>query len=492
MKLSVATNWDPDLITELSSFPVCEMIGALAGTPVGGGRPSFLLARTTAQQATDYIQAVHDKGWSFNYLLNAPCMGNMEYDKETHRTLVEHLAWLCEVGVDTVTVSIPYLLQIIKRQFPQLKVKVSVIAHVNSIQRARFYESLGADEITLDYMGNRDFEFLRRVREAVDCGLTLLVNDMCLYECPYRTYHYNICGHASQEWHPMEGFYIDYCIVSCTLQKLGDPAQLIRSRWIRPEDLARYEALGYEDFKISGRRMSTAWLTRATAAYAQRRFDGNLMDILNGVTPGVDPDIRSPQYETLLSGAEFLKSERLVALGQLFPVKPFVDNRALDGFLDHYETQDCANACAGCNYCDQVAKRAVQLDEREVQKYIAALSDLQDDLISSRIFLQDHEPKEAVPSAASGNGQEKEDAKMEWESKTREDFEQIIGYVPIALRLVAKQVVAKASEDIATKRNAPAVQRQDMVQAFLQNTPDVFKSDMLQGLSSVGINPDEF
>lgn len=488
MKLSVATNWDTDLIEALSPFPVYELIGALAGTPVGGGRPSFLLARTTKQEAAEYVQVAHDKGWSFNYLLNAPCMGNMEYDKETHRDLIQHLEWLCDIGVDTVTVSIPYLLQIIKRQFPELRVKISVIAHVNSIARARFYESMGADEITLDYMSNRDFEFLAKVWNAVSCDLTLLVNDMCLYQCPYRTYHYNICGHASQRWHPMGGFYIDYCVVNCTVQKLSDPAQLIRARWIRPEDLSHYEALGYQKFKISGRRMSTAWLTRVTTAYAQRQYDGNLMDLLNGVTPGVDPDIRSPQYETLLSGAKFLQAERLVALGQFFPVRPVVDNRRLDGFIDHFAGLQCIDDCDHCSYCQKVAHEAVRIDEHDAQQYITALNELNDDLISSRAFQAEREPR----TATIDQKLQKKEGIVEWNSETKEQFDRIISHVPESLRPMAQQVIAQMSEEMARGRGAEAVQREDMAKAFLQYTPDAFKADMLDGLKSVGIDPNEY
>lgn len=391
MKLSVATNWDLGLIEALSPFPIYELFGSLDSTPMGGGRPSFLLGRTTREQAAEYVQAVHGRGWTFDYLINAPCMGNMEYDKETHRSMIEHLAWLCEIGVDTVTVTIPYVLQIIKRQFPQLKVKVSTIAQVNSVQRARFYESLGADEITLDYMSNRDFAFLKQVRRVVGCDLTLLVNDMCLYQCPYRLYHYNLCGHASQNWHPMGGFYVDYCMISCSIQKLSDPKQIIRSRWIRPEDVERYESLGYDKFKISGRRLSTAWLARAVAAYARRRHEGDLMEILNGMAPGMDPNVRSPQFEIMMRGAQSLQGQKLLGLARLSPAMPVVDNRKLDGFLDHFEKRNCAVECVDCTYCEDMARQAIRVDEQATERYLAALRVLLDDLVSSRLFLGDRD-----------------------------------------------------------------------------------------------------
>lgn len=289
----------------------------------------------------------------------------------------------------------------------------------------------------------------------------------------------------------MEGFYIDYCIINCTMQKISEPEQLIRSRWIRPEDLGRYEALGYQKFKISGRRMSTTWLSRATAAYAQRRYDGNLADLLNGVTPGVDPDIRSPQYETLLSGAEFLQAEKLVALGQFFPVTPFIDNRALDGFLDYFEGQDCVTGCADCTYCEAVAKRAVHMDEQETKRYLGALHELGDDLISSRIFLGDRGRETSTANMIRDEPKQEEET-MEWNSETKSEFDQITSFVPETLRPMARQVISKMSEEIARDRGVLTVQREDMVKAFLQYTPDAFKADMLDGLKSVGIDPNEY
>lgn len=479
MKFSVACNWDPALLDGLSPYPVQELFGSLDATPVGGGRPSLVLGSISREKAAQYVNAVHQRGWEFNYLLNSPCMGNMEYERETHHRLLEHLEWMCGIGVDAVTVSIPYLLEIVKRQFPQLRAKVSVIAHVNTVARARHFEALGADELMLDYMSNRDFRFLREVRRAVGCDLSLLANDMCLYQCPYRTYHYNLCGHASQQDHPLDGFYVDYCLLSCVVDKLRSPTELIKARWIRPEDLARYEELGYRTFKLSGRRMSTAWLVRSVRAYAERRYDGNLMEIVDGVTPGVDPDVHSPQYEKMLNPRHAPQSERLNALGALFPVKPVVENRLLDGFLPFFEAQDCATACGTCTYCDEVAAKAVHSDERELARYVGALEDLRDDLVTSRLFVDARYPKQPASAEAS----------LEWDPVARREFDQVIAHVPAALRAVASEVIARGSVDLARERSAPAVQREDMVKAFLRYTPEPYRPDMLNGLRSVGITP---
>ena len=48
MRLSVATNWDPDLLGQLQDYPVYDLFGALAMNVVGGGRPSLLLCHVSS------------------------------------------------------------------------------------------------------------------------------------------------------------------------------------------------------------------------------------------------------------------------------------------------------------------------------------------------------------------------------------------------------------------------------------------------------------
>jgi len=69
-------------------------------------------------------------------------------------------------------------------------------------------------------------------------------------------------------------FFIDYCFMRCSRVRLTDPSQFIKSAWIRPEDLAVYEAMGYTSFKLLERGIPSAELLRRVKAYSERRFDG--------------------------------------------------------------------------------------------------------------------------------------------------------------------------------------------------------------------------
>ncbi len=373
MRLLAPTNWDTELLPPLSQIKAdIQIFGVLPTSMMGSGMSGPDIPQMTTKLAEDYIKLAHYSGLTFNYLLNAPCMNNMEWHEDTHRELLQHLEWLSDAEVDSVTVAIPYLLELIKSQLPRLKVEVSTIAHVNSVARAKFFEALGADSIILDSNVNRDFKLLRAIRDAVRCELGVLTNSTCLYQCPYEYYHNSTMGHATQNHNPLNGFYMDYCVLHCASSRLSDTSQLIKARWIRPEDLHLYEEIGIDFFKIGGRAMPTEWIINATAAYSSRRYLGNLYDILVALTPKVtwaDPALPSTQMPTP---------------GR--PPRIYIDNQRLEGFIDFFKKQDCLSGCSSCDYCQRIADKVVQLDPDEARDYVSMLSGLLQDLTNSRMF----------------------------------------------------------------------------------------------------------
>jgi len=364
MLLLIPSNWDVDLLSPLSrSGADIQLYSVLPTSMLGSGGTGPDIPPMTAEQAEEYIKLTHSSGLTFNYLINAPSMNNMEWDEDTHRDLVKHLDWLSNAGVDRVTVAIPYLVELIKRQFPHIKVELSTIAHVDSVARAKLFESLGVDSIILHTNINRNLELLRAIRKAVKCELGVLTNSLCLYQCPYEYYHNNTLGHASQHYNPLNGFYMDYCVTRCTLERFHDAAQFIKSRWIRPEDVSRYEEIGIDFFKIAGRAMSSEWIINTTEAYASGKYRGNLCDLLY---------VPNPKLECPRVGS---------------PPKVYIDNQALEGFINFFKKQDCDSGCARCNYCQKTAGKVLRLDRPEAEGYASTLRRFLNDLTTSKMFL---------------------------------------------------------------------------------------------------------
>ena len=459
----VATNWDFDLIDQLAKYPVTDLYGVADHSIVGGGRPSFLLKNISDEEIAEYISRVHKNKMEFSYLLNAPCMDNLEYDPHYHKELLKYIQWISDIGTDNVIVTIPFLIQLIKEQFPKLKIRVSTIAHVNSVNRAKFYEMLGASEITPDVMINRDFKTLENIQKAVKCKIVLLLTDGCLYQCPFRYYHYNIVGHSSQTHQQFDRNYIDTCILNCSVIKFSNPTEVIKARWIRPEDLSHYEAIGINKFKIAGRRMSTEWIVRAVKAFSSRKYEGNLIDIIQGfsMTVGVEKDPNAKLTETVLKESKS---------------KLIIDNTKLDGFIDFFKKQNCIAMCNECNYCEEWAKKAVFLNKEESTKYVQSIQNYLNDIITSREF-----------GVTSAKDRETKKSDINWNPETEKIFNEMIKLSPSQFQSMARMVISSLAEEKAKKRNSTIVENQDIIEAFIEGTPDPFQNDMREGLDKYGL-----
>jgi len=367
MKFSVPTNWQEDLLAVFESPAIFEVYGKLAEDFVGGGRCAYSLSVISRVDAAKYLQRVHKGNCEFNYLLNASCLAGREFTRGGRREIFRLLDWLVKIGVDSVTVSLPYLAEIITKSYPGLKIKVSVMAHVDSLEKAKFWESLGVRSITLLHTKvNRDFELLKKIRKHLKCELQLMANNHCLYNCPLEEYHELFSSHASQTRNSDGNFIFDYCYLTCRYMKLSDPALLISSPWIRPEDVHLYEGLGIDSIKIVDRRLASMDLIRIIQAYLNGKYDGNLIDLfpnLGGLSLVNLPNILLKiKYSLRPFQINILNIPKLRKL--LGKMQVFIDNRELDGFLDFFLTHDCKHvSCDECGYCQGIAGKVVKIDK---------------------------------------------------------------------------------------------------------------------------------
>ena len=371
VKFSLAANYDSELVPELAAYPVEEVYGKLPGDGVSGGRPRYLARPLSEADLRRYVRLLDQHGIAFNYLLNGSCFGNREWTRPWQKKVTALLAKLEDMGVHRVTVSTPFLLELVKRRFPEFKVKVGIYAQVDTPLRARFWEDLGADAITLESFSiNRDFRRLTAIRQAVRCSLQLIANHLCLPNCPMQSYHQNGFAHASDDTGTL---FIDYCFLRCSKSRLADPSQFIKAAWIRPEDISFYEALGYTTFKLLERGIPSSELLRRVKAYSERRSPVNLAELL--LSYGFKEPIRK---EALWSLRHFWKPRQVSPLrlkplldlarlqGMLSPLQECpirIDAQQIpDDFLEAFRERDCSSMdCRACGYCERIAAQAVSI-----------------------------------------------------------------------------------------------------------------------------------
>jgi collagenase-like PrtC family protease len=385
MNYSLATNWDLKLLDLLKGTAATNLYGQIWGDPLGGGRMALFIPRVRKEEAAAFIAAARTKGLGFNYLMNATCFDNTEFTTGGYKKIVEHLEWIASTGADMITVTLPFLLQMAKKHFPYLKVCVSSFARVQNVHMARFWEELGADKIIIAENIARDFSALQLIREAVGCELELIANHCCLFQCPFDLHHRNMVSHGSQDGHPCGGFAPDYCKLACQQMKLVRPEELIKARWIRPEDVGVYEALGIDCLKLVERFRGTESLVRIMDAYEHRSYQGNLAELLSLPQEGVymAPNLDIIQRPDLINMNNM--QEIMAVLREPFPAKLSIDNTKLHGFIEHFKKVDCHRTdCARCGYCRRVASQAISIDEGWRQKMISRFERAIDCLINGQ------------------------------------------------------------------------------------------------------------
>ncbi|MFO7963924.1 MAG: U32 family peptidase [Desulfobacterales bacterium] len=373
MKLTLAANYDPELIPKLKPYPVEEVYGKLPFDCVGGGRAGFMGTSLSEKKLAGYVSELERHGIHFNYLLNSSCTGNREWQRSWQKKVMRLIEKLGDMGIRRLTVSTPYMMELIKKRFPEFFVKIGIYAQVDTPRRAKFWEELGADAINLESFSiNRNFPRLAAIREAVDCELQLIANHPCLPNCAMQPYHQNGFAHASDG---SKGVFIDYCFLRCSEKRLADPSLYIKSAWIRPEDLHVYEALGYSTFKLIERNIPSSELLKRVVAYSQRTFQGNLAELLlpygfketppKGISWIVKHFFKPIQISPFKIKALY---ELVRSQGMLFPQAQspvwIESSRIPDDFIQGFEHRDCeVLSCDRCGYCADIAAAAVFVDD---------------------------------------------------------------------------------------------------------------------------------
>ena len=145
--------------------------------------------------------------------------------------------------------------------------------------------------------------------------------------------------------------------------------------------------MGFSNFKIVERNTPTELLELRVRAYTQGYYHGNLLDLVQNyayprsVMTGRDDQMyslkRMARYFFRPGEVNLLRFRDVIAYGKelslLYPREGdnpvYVDNQALDGFLDRFEKQGCENLdCERCRYCHRWADRVVRMDQGWVRR----------------------------------------------------------------------------------------------------------------------------
>ncbi len=268
-------------------------------------------------------------GIKLDLLFNANCYGAEAMSEELANTvgsIIDHLGDICE-GPDVVTTTSPTVAHVVKTHFPRIETRASVNMRIGTLQ-AMDYASRWFDGFYLQRDLQRDPDYVRRVYQGCKTRgktLCLLVNSGCLRFCPVQTYHDNAVAHDAEIRHRrnLPGFNPHACWN--LYRDRENWSAFLKSTWIRPEDLGRYEGLA-DLFKLATRQHSHPRMV--IDAYVRGCYNG---DLLNLMEPCFAPAM-APRY---------------------------IDNQAFP--KDWAErTARCGGDCADCDYCSAVLRQTLK------------------------------------------------------------------------------------------------------------------------------------
>ncbi|MCP4135642.1 MAG: hypothetical protein GY754_32035 [bacterium] len=402
MSLSIPTNFSEDFFDKVDLSATTEIFGKLSSDYIGGGRASVLINKTSKKKFLEHVDEITKRGITFNYLLNATCMSNLEFTRKGHKKIRKLLDFISENNIPMVTVGLPQLAKLITTHYPSLKISVSTNAMVDCLERVKYWEDLGVDQITISYTDlNRDFKEIKRITDNSKVEIQTICNFICRRHCPQQFFHGAYNSHASQTNSMNKLLPVDYYLLNCISRFFTNPYEIIRSSYIRPEDLHYYEKVGMNKFKLGERGYNTTDLARIVKAYTDRSYDGNVVDIIPTMSKYkvvTEPSVKhvfkhvikptkikfSKLIPAMKSFTEFMKNEEFYKnIGMYF------DNKALDGFMEHFINNDCHDkTCEECKYCDSWAKKAIQLkgyDEATIDP-VKVIGDIRDGLAVGSFF----------------------------------------------------------------------------------------------------------
>lgn len=352
-EFSVPYNSDPatleDLLARAGSPDGCG--GSIREVYLSGPEAASASGRIVRglgfEEFASLVGRIHSAGVRTNLVMNTTCEGVEWYETRNQVAMRDYLCWTCEgLGVESVTVANPLLIGLIRSWLPDVEICASVLSDVDCVERAKVVMGAGANVITPDVNINRDLDMLRRIKEETGAELKVMVNEGCLYKCPWRKFHFNAVSHIGKNAGRVgEDLSPEDFVAQCTQVAYGvffnncnrlmgeNPSQILKSGWIRPEDLDEYrEVCTY--FKIAGRTMPRGAVLRAVDAYMHGSYQGDLLDIM-------DSSLRS---FSLRFGA-------------------CIDNSALGETGLPKRLLSCGRRCQECGACEEVASKLLRTGE---------------------------------------------------------------------------------------------------------------------------------
>jgi collagenase-like PrtC family protease len=362
MRFTMPYNGDAELIDSvLSDYSdqVSSVYGSLPRDKFGGGRALPHNRSVDWSALKNQIRRLDKAGIAFNYVINSTNMLNREFLTEYRHEYVKFIHSLQSLGVRMITLSNIFFIELTHEAAPELTISASVNLKTRTPEEVQFLLHLGCADMTLHYDILKDFNALRTIRSLTTVDLKLIPNDVYVMGCPWQKGHTRMQGAHSRD----KGFetpYFSYYRNKCVNLRAHRPEEAFKAMWIPPDQLWRYQDIGYDHFKLLDRLATTEWNLRALRCYIEQLSMDEVQQIL-----GTCGDVHSSLVPPIAQEDGPYPMEKLEAIPQINTGSTSQD-RLFGYFLKATHPQQCGS----CMACDAEAQRTPIYDPAARQQAI--------------------------------------------------------------------------------------------------------------------------
>lgn len=226
------------------------------------------------------LAAIRSMGVKLDLLFNANCYGAYAISSRFKNEIVSILSYMESKGLlpEIITTASPFVAHVIREEYPEIEIRASVNMRIDSTLAMEYLSDV-YDSFHIRRDLQRDLSTVKVFhRWCADHKkkLVMLANSGCLRNCPAQSFHDNLVAHDSEVDEVRNERYLPHLCWRLYRDK-KNLVEFLRSSWLRPEDLKRYEPY-FPVVKLATRQHSHPRMV--IGAYASGRFRGNLPDLM--------------------------------------------------------------------------------------------------------------------------------------------------------------------------------------------------------------------
>ena len=280
----------------------------------------------TGYSAPDHIKRVikefNDRNVPVRYTFTNPTLT----ENDVNDKFCNFLCRTAENGLNEIIVNKPFLEEYVRKTYPKYPLVSSTVKQIEDYDQLMKEFEKDYKLVVLDYNWNNDYEKLEKIPQELRGRCEILINPYCVPHCQRRKEHYEVLGRcqrrASQiDMDPLrqigrrprnENPLREALEFNCANTNINFYAAMKYKTFLKNDDIKRYLDMGFNNFKIEGRVLSTPNVVESYAYYMVKpEFrDKVRLDLLTTEPRRLDrPAVRPKRFFIDYDGKEIPQTE---------------------------------------------------------------------------------------------------------------------------------------------------------------------------------------